>query len=153
MGADLDARVDRAVERLRARGFEFRPIEIAPWFSSVEEAYPKRLPVAIRSLYTRYAFPAIETDGMEWFSNLGDFSEGDMSSIHRRDLFLSPWLVAHGYFHFAWPGPGDPICADLSRGKNDPIIVRLDHEDILLQRKKVRVTDLAPSFSSLLENL
>jgi hypothetical protein len=43
------------------------------------------------------------------------------------------------------------VCFDFSAAKADPPVVVLDHEDILLGRRKVRVPELAESFLRLVE--
>lgn len=68
------------------------------------------------------------------------------------DPALSRWLIDHKFIQFGRPDTGcyDPVCFKPS-GKDEPTIVLVDHEDILLGRKKVRVKQLADSFLELTE--
>ena len=43
------------------------------------------------------------------------------------------------------------MCFDFSEKQKEPSVVVLDHEDILLERKKVRVRKLADSFLDLMQ--
>ena len=93
---------------------------------------------------------------MELFSNLGDMSEYDLTAAPFRDPYMGPWLINHHllYIGHPWMGHYDPICLDLvARGADDePPVVQLDHEDILLMHRKVARTTIAPSLFELLQD-
>ena len=64
-----------------------------------------------------------------------------------RDPQMSPWLAKYRLVHIGFPhiGDYDPICLDVSGTASvEAAVVRLDHEDILLERKKVHRSALAP---------
>jgi hypothetical protein len=69
------------------------------------------------------------------------------------DPFLSRWLISRGYVQFGRPDTAnyDPVCFDFSENEKEPPVVVLDHEDILLERKKVRVCKVADSFLDLVK--
>jgi hypothetical protein len=43
------------------------------------------------------------------------------------------------------------VCFDFSGGKREPPVVVFDHEDILLERRKVQMRQVAQSFIDLVE--
>ena len=149
-----DSQIDSLVRLLVERGVTIRPIDSSPWISSVEDRIGYPYPPSFRSLVTRYSFPYLEFVEVELFSNLGDMSEYELTNAPFRDSHMGPWLIAHRFVYIGHPyiGQYDPICLDLtSRGRDDePPVVQLDHEDILLERKKVGKTIVAPSFVALL---
>jgi hypothetical protein len=124
-----------------------------PWIATIEGNLGLALPGAYRSLVTRYTFPSFELGDVELFANLGDGSDHDLTVAPFRDPFLSKWLMEHHLIHFASMASGsyDPVCFDLRGLKSDaePPIVQLDHEDILLERRKVRSEVLATSLYKL----
>ncbi len=110
------------------------------------------VPVAFRSLVTQFAFPEFEIGGVTVFSNLNDGSATDITLAPFADPVLARWLIDHRLIQFGRPNTGsyDPVCFDSSE-KKEPAVVLVDHEDILLGRKKVRVRRLAESFLELAE--
>lgn len=149
------ARVDDLVARMIAGGVEIRATENAPWIADVESRLGTALPADFRDFVIRYSFPLLEFKDVELFSNLGDMSEYDLTHAPFRDPNMSPWLIGHGLVHIGFPyiGNYDPICLELSSASTDegPGIVRLNHEDILLERATVHRTSVSPSFLALLE--
>lgn len=103
---------------------------------------------------TRYAFGPIGLPHAELFANRGDGCERDLAVALFRDGALSAWLLRNGYLQIGNPclGNHDPVCLDIGRQRSgrEPAVVTVDHEAILLERKKVRVTSLAASFVALL---
>ena len=48
----------------------------------------------------------------------------------------------------------DPVCFDMSNPRGDDYrIVKLDHEEILMEDRLVEVAELAPSFRDLIERV
>jgi hypothetical protein len=141
------------VSRLAAAGVRFEPIAEATWVPIAEGKFGRRLPESFRSLVTVYAFPEFDVGGISVFSNLNDGSPLDITVAPFADPFMSAWLISRGYLQFGRPDTGsyDPVCFDFSSGKNDPPVVVLDHEDILLERRKIAVQPLAESFLELME--
>ena len=64
---DLDAQIDSLVHRLLGKGVNIRPIESAPWISTIEERLGYSYPYSFRSLVTRYSFPYLEFRGWSYF--------------------------------------------------------------------------------------
>jgi hypothetical protein len=60
-------------------------------------------------------------------------------------------LKSHRFVQFGRRDTGsyDPVCFDVSERKRDPVVVVVNHEDILLQRKFVRLEQIALSFIDL----
>jgi hypothetical protein len=145
--------LDRVVERMRQLGIDLEVISEAPWIHDLEQRFRRQLPPLYRSLVLGFSFITCEIGEVELFGNTGDADEDDVTVAPFRDPHLSPWLIDHGYIHFARPSTGayDPVCYDVSAGGRglEASIVRLDHEDILVQRKKVRKTTVAESFAGL----
>jgi hypothetical protein len=144
--------IDAAVSLLREAGVRLRRIESAPWVDDVERRLNLRFPSTYRAMVTCYAFPSFEIGEVELFANEGDGSEWDLTTAPFRDPFMSPWLAKHHLLHVAQPYSGsyDPVCFDLTTKCSEPALVQLDHEDILLERKKVRRHAIAPNFLALL---
>lgn len=112
------------------------------------------LPYALRSLVSRYIFPAFDALGICFFANT---PEGTDFAEFRTRLFsdktLCPMLLAHRYLRFAQPDlyDFDPICIDMNHGSGiDGAIVQIDHEDILCNGKLTVTKLIAPSLVSLL---
>jgi hypothetical protein len=110
-----------------------------------------KLPGSYRSLVTRYTFPVLELEGVDLFANKGDDADDDITKGMFLDPYMSPWLISRRLIQIGRPSTGgyDPVCLDGSGG--EPAVVQLDHEDILLDRKKVARLVIAPSFYTLLE--
>ena len=136
---------------LAARGVPLSPLGSAPWIGAIEQRIGRRLPEAYRALTNAYAFPSFEIGSVEWFANRGDGGDDDIARAPFRDRTLSSWLHSHGFFPFARPASGsyDPVCFDLNDQSVDTAIVRIDHEDILLSRRKKRMHRLADSLLDL----
>jgi hypothetical protein len=151
---NLDAAIDRIVERLCAEGADIRPLSTAPWVDEIERKLRLSLPPSYKSLVRRYTFPLLNIGKAELFGNEGDGSDLDLDVALFRDQYMSPWLMQHGLLHIGHPyiGNYDPVCVDLSR--SNPVkqaIVQLNHEDILLQRLTVHRETIADNFLDLLE--
>ena len=150
-----DSRIDALVAKLARSGVKVQRAGNTPWVSDLEGRFKNPLPASFRSLITRYLFPVLEFKKLELFSNLGDGSEYDLTRAPFRDPHMSPWLIENRLIWFAHPyvGDYDPICFDVASSASDePPIIKLDHEDILLERKKVERTPVAASFLVLLQD-
>jgi hypothetical protein len=144
--------IHSAVAQLIGRGQPFERIESAPWVEGIEARLGFGLPASLRLLTSHYRFPPLELGGIEFFSNLGENSDDDLTVAPFRDKGLLEWFRANRRFHFARPTTGsyDPICLE-SRGKQSAAVEQIDHEDILLCRKKVRSSVLSSSLEELLQ--
>ena len=72
------------------------------------------------------------------------------------DPHLSSWLIKRGHLQFGRPylGDDDPICFDTRAGSAaDAPVLKFNHEDILMERAKVRREVLASGFIEFLESL
>ena len=85
------------------------------------------------------------------FSNLNDGSHSDITVAPFADGVIFSWLKNHRFVQFGRRDTGsyDPLCFDVSKRERDPVVVVLNHEDILLQRKFVHLEQIAPSFIDL----
>jgi hypothetical protein len=150
---NISDQIEALVAKLEARGEPFEPLEKADWIAEVEEKFGRPLPPSFRCLVTGFAFPEFDIGGVMLFANLHDGSPMDVTVAPFADRFLSQWLISHGYVQFGRPDTAnyDPVCFDFSAKQKEPPVVVLDHEDILLERKKVRVRKLAESFLDLMQ--
>ncbi len=151
---DTHSAIDHFVVRMRERGEVIRPLASAPWIAHVEQRLGLHFPPSFRSLIGRYAFPVLDLGLVELFANEGDGAEYDLTTAPFRDAFMSPWLITHRLIYIGHPhiGDYDPVCFDLSNQELlEPPIVKLNHEDILLERPTVRRRVLADSFLALVE--
>lgn len=148
----LHTLVDAMVRRLELHGDPFERISAAPWIDAVEARYGTPLPDAYRHLLRNHRFPEFDLGGLSFYANLNSDSLEDVRVGPFVDPYMSPWLLARCFLPFARPDTGsyDPVCFDSSVRRHDPPIVRFDHEDILLERRKIKPVVLWPSFSELL---
>jgi hypothetical protein len=145
--------IKAVVLRLKAAGHTFDVIDGSDRVVALEAKFGRRLPASFRHLVTGYAFPEFEIGGVTIFSNLDDGSPMDFSVGPFADPFMFSWLTGKGYIQFGRRDEinYDPVCFDLSEAKREPAVVVFDHEDILLERRKVRPKRLADSFLKLVE--
>ena len=145
--------VDAAVERLRASGADLCRVDDIPWIAEVEQRLGFSYPRSFRALVSRYLFAPLEVGSVEIFANLGDGTYEDLTVAPFRDPYMSPWLLAHQLVQFGRPFTGsyDPVCFDFADGSAEPSVIRLDHEDILQERKRVHREVIAPNFLALLQ--
>ncbi len=135
------SRVDIIVDRLIAADIPMTPIASAPWIDALEARWGGPIPEPYRALVRGWRFPAIELAHAELFGNLGDGSEDDLATRVFADPHMSTWLASQRCFPIGHPclGDYDPLCLDAAtRPKDNPPVVALDHEDILLGRSTVR---------------
>jgi hypothetical protein len=82
-----------------------------------------------------------------------DFQE--FRSAILADAIRSPFLLKQGLLPFARPAGGsyDPVCFDCrnSRRKEEPAVVRVDHEETLCNDRLRVVEPIAAGFDVLLE--
>lgn len=150
---NINDQIKAAVARLAANGHPFEALESADWVAAVEEKLGRALPPSFRCLVTGFAFPEFDIGGVTLFANLNDGAPEDVTVAPFADPFMSQWLISRGYVQFGRPDTAnyDPVCFDFSEKQKEPPVVVLDHEDILLERHKVRVRRLADSFLDLIQ--
>jgi hypothetical protein len=88
----MNALIDDAVAELAKGGDAFQRIDSAKWISEIERKLNHRFPLQFRSLVTRYRFSSVDLEKAELFSNLGDYSDFDLTAAPFRDTKMSPWL-------------------------------------------------------------
>jgi hypothetical protein len=124
------------------------------WLPPFEQSLPFRLPPTYRSLLLRYRFPAFDVGKVTLFGNVDGKSYDDLVVASVRDEILSSVARANGFLQIGRPETGsyDPVCFDGRHRtkKGEAGIVRLDHEEILIN-DSIRVLEvIATSFLELL---
>ena len=147
---NADEQVKTIVAALEAKGNRFEADEVA-WLAELEESFGHKLPAIFRELVGHFNFPEFVVSGVAVFSNLNDGSYSDITVAPFADGALFSWLKSHRFVQFGRRDTGsyDPVCFDLSERERDPVVVVLNHEDILLQRKFVHLDQIALSFIDL----
>lgn len=149
----VDEQVDAAVAG-RLNQPSFVSAAAPDWLTSFEQNLPFRLPPAYRSLFLRYRFPAFQVGRVDLFGNLDGLSDDDLVVASIRDPVHSAVARANGFIQIGRRESGsyDPICFDMGRRmKNgEAKIVRLDHEEILINGSIRVLETVAASFLELL---
>ena len=149
----VDKEVDAAIAGRRDAS-AFVSAVAPPWLGPFEQSLPFRLPPSYRSLVLRYRFPAFVGDTVNLYGNLDGQSHDDLVVASIRDPVLSSVSRANGFIQIGRPASGsyDPICFDLRRREKsgEVGIVRLDHEEILINDSIRVVANVATSFLELL---
>jgi hypothetical protein len=149
----IDEDVDAAIAG-RKNDPTFVSADTPHWLAPFEQNLPFRLPPAYRSLVLRYRFPAFQAGTVCFFGNLDGQSYDDLVVASIRDPVLSAIARANGFIQIGRPESGsyDPICFDMRhRMKNgEAEVVRLDHEEILVNGSIRVVEKVAASFLELL---
>lgn len=134
--------------------------EDASWLPDLERHLPFRVPPTFRSLVARYTFPLFVAGPLTLYavglpqpgSNVEEFRSAILA-----DAIISPFLLKQGFLRFARPADWsyDPVCFDYrnSKGKLEPAVVRIDHEEILCNSRLRVVEQLDARFDVLLEEL
>jgi hypothetical protein len=134
--------------------WSIRPYGVT-WLSEIEAGLPRRLPTLFRSFVSRYIFPEFDWGPVMFFANTPEkigYDGHELRIAIYRDRALFEVLSRNGYLQFGQPSDGsyDPVCFAPSEGEDAPV-VRLDHEQILIDGG-IRVVDtIARSFESLIE--
>ena len=138
------------VAALEAKGNPFEAAEVT-WLAKLEESFGLTLPATFRELVAHFIFPEFDVSGVTVFSNLNDGSDSDITVAPFADKVIFSWLKSHRFVQFGRPDTGiyDPVCFDVSKRPRDPVVVIVDHEDILLERKFVHLKQIALSFTDL----
>ena len=149
----IEKQIKGVVTSLEAAGYPFDVIDGSDRIAALEAKFGGRLPPSFRCLIGGYAFPEIEIGGVTIFSNLNDGSPLDITVGPFADPFMFSWLTSRAYIQFGRRDTVnyDPVCFDLTEAKQEPPVVIFDHEDILLERRKVEPERLADSFLQLVE--
>lgn len=123
------------------------------WLSGLQYKLPKKFPPSYYSLISRYMFPAFQLGPVFMFGNTGENLYWELQFKLFKDEFMSHMLFENGYLHIGHPEEAnyDPICFDMKKGEEAPI-VQIDHEEILCRSRIQVVKEIAPSFLELIEN-
>jgi hypothetical protein len=133
--------------------------EDAIWLADVERELPFPLPPTLRSLVSRYLFPSFDAGPLTFYSVGCDRNRytTEFRIAMRGDAIMWPFLLERGFLPFAKPGGGnyDPVCFDFrdSPRKNEPAVVRIDHEEILCYDRLRVLEVMAPGFDVMLEEV
>jgi hypothetical protein len=116
----------------------------------------RRLPPLYEQLVLSYRWDEVDLGRVRLLANAPPGLQGLAEAI-RRDQGLYEVLDAAGYLQFG-KGPDvdyDPVCFDLGtrRSDGDCRIVKFDHEQILCNHRLVEVSELAPSFRRLIQDI
>jgi hypothetical protein len=155
MSASTDQLIDRFAAMVKDRGVPIRADENASRLRAFEEKLPKRLPQSFESFLSRYSFPSFEVLGIALFRWDSD-SNAFITEASAPKNSLSELLIPAGFVQIGRPDTVnfDAICFDLNHHaqNREYRVVRVDHEDILINWR-VRVSgDLWPSFVKLAES-
>ncbi|MCB1588632.1 MAG: hypothetical protein KDI56_07000 [Xanthomonadales bacterium] len=145
-------RADALVACLETMGHPFESAADCPWLDTLEQSYRLRLPEPFRSLVRYYRWPEFDVGPLAAFSNLGVHDDDDLLKAPFRDKPILEWLQANGLIQIGRLATGsyDPVCLNLAARGARASIVSIDHEGILLCRRKVRVTQLSTSLEELI---
>lgn len=145
---DIDKTVNQFILKIFTNSAELQMAENTPWIDEIEQKLPAKFPASLRSLYTRYHFPAFIAEPIQFFSNFGRKDREELKEAIFRDEIISQVTLKNGYIFFARPSDGsyDPICFNTrKRNKTDEFeIVRLDHE-FILQYGEIKITNIVSS--------
>ena len=149
----IESQIKTVVTRLEVVGHPFDVIDGSDRCVALEARFGRRFPPSFRHLIAGYAFPEFEIGGVTVFSNLNDGSPLDITVAPFADPFMFSWLTSRAYIQFGRRDTVnyDPVCFDFSEAKRESPVVIFDHEDILLERRKVQRERLANSFLQLVE--
>jgi len=144
-------RADNIVAQLEAMGEPFEHALDCPWLEALEHSYGVQLPEPFRSLVENYRWAEFDAGPLNAFSNLGRRDEYDLLKAPFADKAVFDWLKANGLIQIGRLATGayDPVCLNLASSGSEPSIVSVDHEDILLCRKKVYIRHLSASLESM----
>lgn len=155
MSATTGQLIDRFAATVKGCGVPIRAEDNSSRLLALEEKLSQRLPQSFESFLSRYSFPAFDVLGVALFGWDSDQSAYIVEASAPKNS-LSELLIPAGYVQIGRPDTGnfDAICFNLNhRAQNREYpVVRVDHEDILINWK-VRVTEeLWPSFVKLAES-
>jgi hypothetical protein len=149
MPTAVDELIDSFAAMLKHRGVQIREENNLTRLRMFHQKLPKRLPQSFAAFLSRYSFRTFDVSGVSFFAWDSDQNPYTQEASAAKGS-LSELLRPAGYVQIGRPDTGDfdAICFDLNekRQNREYRIVRVDHEEILCNRK-VRVSDeLFPSF-------
>ncbi|HEY4052503.1 MAG TPA: hypothetical protein VGL74_02100 [Terriglobales bacterium] len=125
------------------------------WIETLEAKLPRRYPAAFHYLIAQSRFAAFEVGPIMFFANTGEPVFHELSRRVFADKFMSPFLLQRGFLQFGQAAGGhyDPMCF-APRGlkdKRESRIVRLDHEEILINNRIKVMAEISPSIENFME--
>jgi len=137
-------------------GARWRPKRVVTQQAALASLYstlPARLPALYESLVLTYRWAEVEIGSCALLANPpGPGLVGLLAEITKDPAFVAT-LLPKGFIPFGRGSGGeyDPICFDTasSPGSGESRIVQLEHEDILCRGRITVVSEVAPSFRSL----
>jgi hypothetical protein len=130
--------------------WKIKRISPNPWVQELAQKLPKRFPAPYLSLIERYRFCEFEIGSVMFLANTGQPLFQELSRKTFSDAGLYPTMHKNGFLQFGmtYTGDYDPMCFDMKQEhRGDAPIVRLDHEEILINDRIRVVEKVAPSFS------
>ena len=153
MTRTIDDQIDAIIAKRGSRP-KFVAMNTSEWVAPFEARLPHQLPPSFSSLLRRYRFPSFECADVLLFGNVNGRQIDDLVVKFFRDATLASVTQRSGFIQVGQPSnPSyDPVCFDLrARTKTgEAPLVRLDHEDILIDGRVKILAKLHDSFSSLL---
>jgi hypothetical protein len=162
ISADLNPEASKlAVGDFEEDGFsQWRPIQVATEPSALEVLYaklPARFPPLYERLVLSYRWAEVDLGLLRLLANPPGPSVAALGEEIARDQAMQEVLVLNQCLQFG-RGPDydyDAVCFDWSRRlpDGDCPVVKIDHEEILCNRRFKIVAELAPSFRALMERV
>lgn len=152
----VDARVDRVVANLQAKGIKIRRANNHCVVQTLEQDMDGTCPAFFRSLVSRYSYPQLEIGPLLMFANQGGRSSNDISVAPFRDPILAQWMKTNRVLQIgrAVSRFYDPICLPL-RASNSPStkdpLCQFNHEAILQEEAEISPVETWNSWIELLE--
>ena len=153
MTRNVDDQIDAVISE-RGSPPAFVPLDTSAWVAPFEARLPYKLPPSFSSLIRRYRFPPFESGGVTLFGNVNGTDPDDLVVRIFRDAILASVTQRSGLIQVGQPSnlSYDPVCFDLrARTKTgDAPLVRLDHEEILINSRIKITQQICDSFLALL---
>jgi hypothetical protein len=135
--------------------WEIKAAQENPWIKDLETRAGMAFPPLFRRFITSFRFHEFELGPILLFANTGQSNVwNDFSVSMFGDKYLYPSLIEGRFLQFGRQSTGDydPTCFDMrGGGELDGPIVRIDHEDVLVRNRLTIVSEVAPSFRSIIE--
>ena len=135
--------------------WKIKPISPNPWIQDLVQKLPKKFPQPYLSLIERYRFCNFDVATVMFLANTGRPVFQELSRKVFSDAGLYPTMHKNGFLQFGmtYTGDYDPMCFDMRQeSRGDAPIVRLDHEEILINNRIKIVERVAPSFSEFMRS-
>jgi hypothetical protein len=147
--------LERFAAVLSERGVHVKPVGATPWLDGFLRQLPARLPRSYEHLVTHYQFPVLSVCGVDFYSNLGTNVDSELVIAANADSALCSACYSSSLVPVGRPEDGsyDPVCFDLRAGAPEAPLVRVDHEELLLNRRARATSLVSPSFLQLVRDV